>query len=118
MIRSKILPAAMAAALVVGASGAAFAGDSKHEMSDAQEAATILAAKTSLSQAIAVAEQQTGGKAIEAAPEQHGGMLAYEIHTAKDGVIQTVLVAPESGKVIKVAAASQASHQEHEDEDD
>lgn len=118
MIRSRILPAAMAAILIVGAAGATYAGTDRHEMTDAQEAATILAAGTSLSQAIAIAEQRTGGTAIESALEQHGGIVAYEVRTAKDGTIQTVLVSPDSGKVLKVAADGQGGDHGDDDGDD
>lgn len=117
MFRSKLVPAAMAAVLAAGVAGTAFAGDRGEEMGDRQEITTILNAKTSLAQAIAIAEQQTGGKAMESSLEQQAGTAAYEVRIAKADGVQKVLVAPDSGKVLKVTPVKKAHDEDEEDGD-
>lgn len=119
MLRSKLLPAAMIAVMAIAGTGAAFAanGSKRHhdEAKDEQaEITAILNAKTSLVQAIAAAEKQTGGKAVETGLENENGVMAYEIEVANGTTVQKVLVDLDSGQVTKVAAADTG----HEEEDD
>lgn len=118
MLRTKILPAALAATLLFGATGAALAGDKHDDLSDRQEANAVLEAKTSLAAAIALAEQETGGKAMEAALEEENGRLVYEIDIAKPDSLERVLISPESGKVLKMSPLSGDRHEDDEDDDD
>lgn len=119
MLRSRVIPAAMAAAIALGAaSGIAHARDSggSGENDRAQERAAVLNAKTSIVQAIAAAEQETGGKAIDAGLENQNGNMSYEVEVAKGDKVEKVLVDLQTGKVLKVAAAD-TEHGEHEDQD-
>jgi uncharacterized membrane protein YkoI len=70
MLRSKLIPATMAAVIALGA-GAASAATGEHE--NAGEIAAALAAKVSPAQAIATAEQQTGGRAMKIDVESEKG---------------------------------------------
>ncbi|SMF77735.1 Peptidase propeptide and YPEB domain-containing protein [Tistlia consotensis] len=117
MFRSKLVPVVMATALAVGAAGLAQAESGKHEAGDRQEIQTILSAKTSLSQAVAAAERQTGGKAMEAALEPHAGGSAYAVTIAEADGARLVLVSPDSGKVLAVTAAKSGGDEEREDDD-
>ncbi len=114
MLRTRILPAAMAAAIAVGASGAAFAATDEKE--DAQDIAAVLNAKTSLAEAIAAAEQQVGGKAIEAGLDDESGGKRFEVEVAKDKTVQRVLVDPQTGKVVKVMPADTDENGEHDED--
>lgn len=111
MLRTKMLPAAMAAAIAVGAGGAAFAAT--HDREDAKDIAAVLNAKTSLAEAIATAEQQVGGKAIDAGLEREGGPMRFEVEVAKDKTVQRVLVDPQTGKVVKVMPADTGENGEN-----
>jgi uncharacterized membrane protein YkoI len=53
-----------------------------------------------LPQAIALAEQRTGGHAIDAMPERHGGTLGYRVGVVRNGTIINEWVNPGSGQVI------------------
>lgn len=114
MLRSRILPIPMVAAIALGGAGAAFAGEK--EVDEQQEITTVLSAKTSLAQAIAAAEQQTGGKAIDTGLENQDGNIAYEVMVAKGTTVQKVLVDLNTGTVLKVMASE--SQEEDKDEDD
>ena len=119
MLRSKIVPAAMAAFIALGAaSGLAYASDNGRsgESGGAQERAAALSAKTSIAQAIAAAEQETGGKAIDAGLENQNGTVSYEVEIAKGDKVEKVFVDLQTGKVLKVAAAD-TEHGDHEDQD-
>jgi uncharacterized membrane protein YkoI len=119
MLRSKSIPALLAAVLLFStAAGIAQARDHEHGGQNAEERAAILSAKTSLAQAIATAEQETGGKAIDAGIENEDGNTAFEVKIVKGDAVQKVLIDPQTGKVMKVAAAG-AKHggDEHEDKD-
>ena len=61
------------------------------------ELAGIDQAKTTLAQAIKAAEQQGGGKAIDAGIEQRGGKMSYEIAIVKAGAVQPMTVDPATG---------------------
>lgn len=99
MFRSRFLPVTMAAVFALGASGAAFAAAGEKE--NGQEIAAVLAAKTSVAQAIGAAEQQTGGRAMKIDVEKENGTYLYEIKTvSKDRVVQ-VFVDPASGQVVR-----------------
>lgn len=103
MLLSRIIPAGFVSVLALGGGTAALAEDNGQETN--HELSAVTNAKTSLSQAIAAAEQETGGKAVGAGLENQDGSMAYEIEIAK-GSLQEVLVDLDSGKVIKVMAAS------------
>jgi uncharacterized membrane protein YkoI len=107
MLRSKIVPIAMAAVIAIGGTvGFAYAANNNRggEHEGGQEIASVLNAKTSLAQAIATAEQQSGGKAIDAGLENENGPMAFAVEVAKDNTIQKVLIDLQTGKVLKVVA--------------
>lgn len=109
MLRTHILSAAMAVAIVAGASAAAFAATGEKE--DAHDIATVLGAKTSLAEAIATAEQHVGGRAIEASLDDENGGTQFEVEVAKDKTIHKVMVDSATGKLVKATT-------DDDDEDD
>lgn len=99
MLHKKLLTASMATALALGAAGIAHA--SSGEDHALKEAARVLGAKTSVSQAIATAENQTGGRAGRIEMEKRDGVYLYEIKLSRKGKVTEVLVDPASGKVLE-----------------
>lgn len=99
MFRYRILPAALATAIAFGASGTAFA--SPGETENSKEIASVLGAKTSIAQAIAAAEQQTGGRAMKIGIEEEKGVYFYEIKTVTKDKVAEVFVDPTSGQVVR-----------------
>jgi uncharacterized membrane protein YkoI len=59
----------------------------------------VHSAKETLPQAIALAEQHSGGKAIDAMIEKRDSKLAYDIQVVKGGKLNSVWVDPASGQV-------------------
>lgn len=57
-------------------------------------------AKTTLSEAIVIAERQVGGTAVSARLEHEGGKAMYEVRVSKDNKISSVHVSAEDGKVL------------------
>jgi len=94
----------MVAVITLGGAGLALAGSGERETDGRQEISAVLNAKTSLVQAIAIAEQKIGGKAVETGFENRDGAMAYEVKVAKGTGVQTVLVALDTGKIITVTA--------------
>lgn len=87
MVRSRIFATAMAAVIgLAGTAGIAHAANDRvgKEAEDGKEITALLNAKTSIAQAIAAAEQETGGKAFEAELESEEGTLEFEVNVAKD----------------------------------
>lgn len=96
MFRSKTLPAAMAAMIALGAAGTAFASPGENS----REIAAVLGAKTSITQAIAIAERQSGGRAMKIGVEKKNGAFLYEVKTVSKDRITEVVIDPASGKVV------------------
>jgi len=109
MVRNSLLAVATIVALG-GAAGIAQAGDKP----DAQEMAKLAAAKTSLSQAIVIAEKETGGKAIDADFDNEDGTLSLEIEVLKDNAVSKVIIDADTGKVVKVAAVADNEDEEND----
>jgi uncharacterized membrane protein YkoI len=121
MLRTKIIPIALAAVIAVGSTlSVAYAANNNRDGDNegAQELAAVVNAKTSLGQAIAAAEQQSGGKAIDAGLENENGTMTFAVEVAKDNTVQKVLVDLQTGKVLKVLAADSehGEHGEHEND--
>jgi uncharacterized membrane protein YkoI len=115
MVRSKSILACTVVLITLAGAGAALAGENDQQ----SELYAVTRAKTSLSQAIAAAEEETGGKAVETGLENQDGVMAYEIKIAKGNTLQRVLVDADSGKVTKVMAADDDHENgEHEDENE
>lgn len=97
MNRKKWLPIACAAILATGlAGGTAFAATGEGEASDA---ALLANARIPLGQAIATAEQQAQGRAIQAGIDRERGVTSYAVEVAGKGGIRTVLIDPQTGRV-------------------
>ncbi len=100
---SKLLAALAFAGLLAAGSGVALAG------SDEQKEATALqGAKVSLTEAIATAEQQTGGKAYDAGVDVKGGRTRIAVETNGPKGVQTVMVDAQSGQVVGAHAGAEA----------
>lgn len=117
MLRSKIIPSAVAVAVTLG-SAAAFAANAAPQDDERQEAVAVLNAKFSLGQAIAAAEQHTGGKAIDSGIENQHGKVGYDIKVASGNTVQKVLVDLNTGQVLKVAVANTGHEENGEHESD
>lgn len=98
MFRSRIIPAAMVAVMAMGAAGTVFAESGEHENS--KEVTAVLGAKTSVAQAIAAAEQKTGGRAMKVDVEKQKGAYLYEVKTVSNDTVANVLVDPSTGQVV------------------
>jgi uncharacterized membrane protein YkoI len=102
MDRNKLIAAVLVGTMAAGAldpAGTAYAR-SKREGA-ANEAQIIADAKITMAQAIAAAENQVGGKAVETGIEDENGTVAFEVEVLKDGQRHEVLIDPQSGEVLK-----------------
>lgn len=99
MFHFKVIPAALAAVVALGATQAAFAKSEEHE--NGKEIAAVLGAKTSVAQAIAAAEQKTGGRAMKIDVEKEKGAYLYEVKTVAKDKISEVFVDLVSGQVTR-----------------
>ena len=82
------------------------------------DAAKLKDAQTTLAAAIATAEQQGGGRAIEAGYENENGRVQFQVAVAKDHTVQDVKIDTATGKVVKVEAAGDGEHQDGEQKED
>jgi uncharacterized membrane protein YkoI len=118
MLRRKIVPIAVFAALAAGGVNAAAADEGANESNEPSEIASVLSAKVTLGQAISTAETETGAKAVESGLENHDGAMVYTIKVAKGDTVQTVLVDPNTGKVTKVTAGNREDEENAEHGED
>ena len=84
--------------------GTAFA-DSRDEN---REATALQGAKVSLTQAIASAEQQTGGRAYDAGVDVKGSKTLIIVETNGPKGVQTVTIDAQSGGVVATHAGGEA----------
>jgi hypothetical protein len=88
-------------------------------LADTNDAAVMTNAKITLPQAIAAAENQTGGRAIGTGIEDQDGTIYLEVQVVKGNERQKVLVDPQSGQVVKtVKDDNEQNEKGHEHEDD
>lgn len=99
MLRSRIIPATMAAVIALGAAGAAFAASGENE--NHQEISAVLGANTSVAQAIATAEQHTGGRAMKISIQEEKGAYVYDVKTVSNDKIVEVFIEPTTGQVVR-----------------
>ncbi len=92
----QIVPAALAMLLVAGSLVVAQAKDSDHE---GRDATTLASMKVSLTQAIATAEQQAGGRAVGADVVQEQGTTRIAVEVAGPEAVKTVLMEAGGGQV-------------------
>lgn len=102
MIRKKMVLGLSAIALVsaVAVGGAAFAANANgpEQNEDRAEIAAVNAAHVSLAQAVAIAERQGGGKAMEASFDDESGNR-WEVEVASGDKVATYVVDMGSGAV-------------------
>jgi uncharacterized membrane protein YkoI len=97
----------------IGGASAALARESH----DTDEAAIYEQVKLTLADAIAAAERQTGGRAVEAKLEKEHGVVAFEVEVMKDRAFQKVVIDAKSGQIVK-AGAPDGDHEEDGENDD
>lgn len=118
MTRKTLMLGLSAAALVSAAAigGAALAANPVNTHDDERgEIAAVTAAPVSLVQAVSLAEQQSGGKAMEASFDDESGNL-WEVETVANGRVQTYTVNMTSGAIS--AQAAEADDNEAADDND
>lgn len=99
MPSSRLIAAAMAAVLALGAARTTLADSGEHENREKSEMAAVVGAKTSIVQAIAAAERRTGGRALKVDIEKERGAYLYEVKTVSKGKVSEVFVDLTSGAV-------------------
>ena len=103
----------IAAATVLALSGAAAA----YAKDGAKDAVSDLArAKITLTQAVAAAEQHSGGRATRAELEHRKGKTAFEVEVVNGKAVSSVVVDAADGKVLATKADREDRDGEHEDE--
>lgn len=108
--------ATLASALAIG--GVALANGAspeREDADDAQEIAAVMGARVSLAQAVAIAERQNRGKALEAAFDDESGSR-WEVELARDGQVSTYMVDMSTG-ALSAAPADSETDEGSEDED-
>jgi uncharacterized membrane protein YkoI len=119
MTRTKLLDLAMAGVFAAGTVGVAGAASAKNNDTRTNEAAIIANAKVTMAQAIATAEQQTGGKAVGTGIEDQDGAVFLEVQVLKDNQRHKVLIDPQSGQVVKAVMEDKERNENgHENDDD
>jgi uncharacterized membrane protein YkoI len=104
MNTKRIAPIALVALLAGGSlTGTAFAASNDEN----REATALQSAKVTLSQAIATAEQQTGGKAFDAGVDAKGAQTRIVVETNGPKGVQTVMVDAQSGQVVGTHAGGE-----------
>jgi uncharacterized membrane protein YkoI len=96
MINQHRAAIALAGILVLGVAGPALAG-AKNE---AREETALQETSLTLSQAIAIAEHQTGGKAYDAGVAVDHGKSRVVVETNGPTGVQTVIIDAQSGQVV------------------
>jgi uncharacterized membrane protein YkoI len=94
---------ALAGPLFIGLAEPTFAASSN----EAREETALQEAKLTLSQAISIAEHQTGGKAFDAGVDVDHGKPRIVVETNGTNGVQTVTVDAESGQIVGVHAGGE-----------
>ena len=103
MKRKLMFPALIIAAGVASAAGLAYAKESSGTENEAT--ADLAKAKISLSQAVATAETQAGGRATKAEFDGEGGVVAFKVEVVTpDNKVMDVKVDAVDGKVLSSLA--------------
>jgi uncharacterized membrane protein YkoI len=95
---------ALAGVLILGMAGPSFPADN----GEAREETALLGTKLTLSQAISIAEHQTGGKAFDAGVDVDHGKPRIVVETNGTNGVQTVIVDAESGQIVGSHAGGEA----------
>jgi uncharacterized membrane protein YkoI len=118
MNRTRLFTLVTVSVLTTGALGVADAAYARDNDRRTNEAAVIANAKVSMAQAIATAEQQTGGKAVDTGIEEQNGAMYLEVQVLKDGQKHSVLIDPQSGQVVKIALDNEQDENGDDEDDD
>ena len=100
MINQHSAAIALAGILFIGVAGPALAGASR----EAQEQTALQGTALTLSQAIAIAEHQTGGKAFDAGVNVDDGKPRVIVETNGTQGVQTVIIDAQSGQIVAAHA--------------
>src|SRR6267142_2074901 len=103
--------------LAMAAATTAFAAESR-QGSEAHEAVAYEQVKMTLADAIALAERQTGGKAVEATLEQEHGTVSFEVEIMKDRAFRKVTIDATTGQVVASKADRHDQEEDGEQDDD
>jgi uncharacterized membrane protein YkoI len=115
MNRTKPVALAMVSVLTMGTLAAAGAAYAKDKELRTNEAAIMANAKVTMAQAIATAEQKTGGKTVGTGIEDQDGTVFLEVQVLKDNQRHSVLIDPQSGQVVKVAIDNEGDDDQEDD---
>jgi uncharacterized membrane protein YkoI len=111
--RRNIIITASTVAILLGAGTTAWAGrEDKENQADLR---ALSGAKVSLQQAVASAQQKTGGRAFDATIEDENGTPVYWVATIANGTVGQVRVDPMSGAV---QVSPRTGHDEREHRED
>jgi len=88
---------ALAGALFLGLAGPTFAENSD----EGREETGLEGTKLTLSQAISIAEHQTGGKAYDAGVDVDNGKTRVIVETNGPNGVQTVIIDAQSGQIVE-----------------
>ena len=92
---------ALAGVVATGSlAGTAFAANQVPDQVEDRETTVLMTAKTTLAQAIATAEQQTGGRAYDAGVNIDGGQTRIVVETNGPKGAQTVSIDAQTGQVV------------------
>jgi uncharacterized membrane protein YkoI len=94
-----------------------YAGTAARQVASRHKAAYAQVKRT-LAEAIATAESQTGGSAVEAKLEQEHGTLAFEVEILKDGAFQKLVLDAKTGQVLKSNLADRGDDEEDGEQND
>ncbi len=99
----KVILGTMASVLAIGTLGGAYAASSngQADAKEQSEVAAVLAAPTSLSDAVRIAEKNADGKAFEAAMEDEDGRNLYEIAILSGDNVTEFAIDPATGNIIE-----------------
>lgn len=103
MFRRTPIALAVVGGLGVGAAVPVFATSN----SEAQEQTALRNSKVTLSQAIATAEQQTGGKAYDAGVDVDHGQTRIAVETNGPKGVQTTIIDARNGNVVSTQAGGE-----------
>ena len=87
---------ALAGVLLIGVAGPTVAANND----EAREETALQGSKLTLSQAISIAEHQTGGKAFDAGVDVDHGKPRIVVETNGTKGVQTVIIDTESGQIV------------------
>ena len=103
MNMKQIVVLAAAGLIAIGGGSSVAYAEEHGDLGDAQALAN---SKVSLTQAIATAEQQAGGKAVDAGVDNENGTVRIAVEVASNQGVETVLVDPQAGQVTGTKAES------------